>query len=96
MQASLAGFAVAANNLANINTPAFRPQRYNAASGAVTPLQPRPAANALPNAETGAPSNVDPARELVDLHAYVAAFRANSQVVRLAERLQKQALDILA
>jgi flagellar hook protein FlgE len=95
MQRNLAGFTVAAQNLANVNTDGYRALRYDAGRDVAVPSVDR---GEPPPAERGgarAPSNVDIAAEAVDAMRYEHGFRANARVVAAANRVQGELLDIL-
>ena len=86
---STANIGVAAHNVANFNTDGFRAQRLD---GAGT-LRPR---HAPPPDDGENRSDVDLAEEFIDIKINEHAFRANAFVVRVADRMTGELLDLLA
>ena len=84
-----AGVAVAANNIANVNTDGFRAQRLDGAGN----LRPRHDTSAAPDP---ASSDVDLAEEAIDMKRHEAGFRASVAVARIADRMNGELLDLLA
>lgn len=95
MRSSVAGFTTAAQNIANVNTPGYRAQRYDSATGtAQTPSRPE----AVPEEPTDElpESDVDLAGEIISMKMYELGFRANAATLYVADRVQKNIIDILA
>ena len=86
---SSASIAVAAHNVANLNTDGFRAQRLGGA-GNLEPRRDTPPAADIPG------SDVDLTEEIVDMKLNEKAFRANVAVLRTANRMSGELLDILA
>ena len=92
IQANQRGLDTVARNVANVNTPGYRAQRYDQASGQVEPRHdPRPPE---PDRPDPPPSDVDLAEELVDLKRYELGTRANARVIQVADRTLGRLLDI--
>ena len=93
-------FAAHAENVANANSTgytALRPEQISTAAGPVVrvtrPEKSRPNAQQPENAQ---PSDVDLARELVDIIAVKYDYKAAAKVLRTADELSGALLDILA
>ena len=83
-----AGVAVAANNIANVNTEGYRAQRQDSAGN----LRPR---QDTANAPEPAASDVDLAEEAIDMKRHEAGLKASVAVARVADRMTGEMLDLL-
>ena len=86
---STAGVNVAAHNIANLNTDGFRAQRLDSAGN----VRPR---NEAPPPEVADRSDVDLAEELIDMKVHEHGFKANINVLKAADRMNGELLDLLA
>lgn len=84
---------VAAHNVANVNTDGYRSVRYDGATDGVTTR------NAMGpdvvDADGNVPSGVDLASEFVEIKRAEIGYRANAAVLRVADRLTGELLDVL-
>lgn len=97
--------AATANNIANLNTPGYRPRTVGLSEqtgGGVATDVPR-SDNASPPADTldlspgaQAPSGVDLASEAVDTIVNTTAYAANAAVIRVEDELLGALLDTRA
>ncbi|WP_027184167.1 flagellar basal body rod C-terminal domain-containing protein [Desulfovibrio inopinatus] len=103
--------SVAAHNIANMSTPSFTPSRValesmldpngvraidNARLENATPPQEITAERARLESSTGAhPSDVDVAREMVNLTVAENGFAANAQAVRVQDDMTRQVIDMV-
>ncbi len=89
IQRSTAGIAVATHNISNFNTDGFRAQRLDGAGNLRARHDPPPP-------EHSELSDVDLAEEAISMKLHEKAFRANTAVVRAADRMTGELLDITA
>ncbi len=87
------GVQVVAHNVANANTDGFRSLRFNPGTGNT---QPRfyPMDSGWTDSDEPPPSDVDLAREFVDLKLFEIGYRANAMVLVAADRMQGELLDL--
>jgi flagellar hook protein FlgE len=92
---SLRSIETIAGNVANVSTDGYRAQRYDAATGTTTYRhEARPPSDA-PDAVAPPASDVDLAAEFVDLKRHEIGYRANAVLVRVADRMLGELLDVL-
>jgi flagellar hook protein FlgE len=91
MQDATLRLDVAANNVANVSTPGFRPSRVDA--GSVRPGDAPPVLPGVPGDEQ--PSGVDLGEEVVTTVTAPIAYAANARVVSAARELDKSLFDAL-
>ena len=101
MTHSLRGIDAAANNIANVNTDGYHAPRADGVSRA--PAESAPDANLPPTDLEAATSDldlptsdVDLATEFVRLKLYEVGYQANGLLIKVADRLMKETLDLLA
>ena len=99
MQAASSLLGATANNLANSDTPGYRATRVDMAAlqgGGVTvgnvSQDPTPGP-VQPDGKEG--SNVDPAREAINLTRAKVLYSANAAVYRMADRMTGTLLDVM-
>ena len=93
--ASSARVAASAHNIANVNTDGYKAQdSQGRVSPSVSAAQPIGAGTV--QVEAIEPSNVDVAKEFIDLIAAKATYEANAQVVRTSDEMLRESLDIKA
>ncbi|HEX4794473.1 MAG TPA: flagellar basal body rod C-terminal domain-containing protein [Humisphaera sp.] len=99
MQAASSMLGATANNLANSDSPGYRATRVDMASlqgGGVTAgnvSQDRTPGPIQPDGKEG--SNVDPAREAINLTRAKVLYSANAAVYRMADRMTGTLLDVM-
>ena len=93
MNHNLRSIETAAQNVANVNTDGYRAQRYDPATGTTRPRYDDPPANAA-DPDAAPPSDVDLATEFVDIKRSEIGYRANAVVVKVADALLGDLLDI--
>ena len=97
MRSNLSGFAVAAHNVANVNTEGYRSLRYGADTDSVEIRDIlRDSPELIEAAGDGPASDVELAREFVDMKQYENGFRANAVVLNAADRMHGALLDVFA
>lgn len=96
MQSNVSGFAVAAHNVANVNTEGYRSIRYDMDTDSVE-IRDRGTSREAASAGNESPaSDVELAREFVDMKRYEHGFRASAAVFGAADRMRGELLDLLA
>ncbi len=95
LASSSARVAASAQNIVNINTDGYLAKD---AQGRVTPAVSVSRAFGAGSVQVEAiePSNVNVAKEFIDMIAAKAAYEANAKVIRTTEDMQKDVLDIKA
>jgi flagellar hook protein FlgE len=94
MNRDMHAIETAAQNIANVNTDGYRARGDELVSEASAAPQSRDTgAAALLDLPT---SNVDLAREFVDLKVHEISYQANGIVIRIADRLLEETLNLLA
>jgi flagellar basal-body rod protein FlgC len=93
--ASSARITASAENIANVNTDGYlaHDTQNNSPSGLVSGKAFVPAAVQVAAIE---PSNVSIGKEFIDMMAAKAAYKANAAVIRTAEDMLEDSLDIKA
>ena len=86
---STAGINVAAHNIANLNTDGFRAQRLDSVGNVRARREPPPP-------EVADRSDVDLAEELISMKVHETSFKANINVLKAADRMNGELLDLLA
>ena len=81
-----AGVERVARNVANVNTDGYRAEPHHGSSEA---------RDSADSQHEPAPSDVDLAGEFVHLKQYEAGYRANATLVRVADRMLGELLDLL-
>ncbi len=87
------GVQVVAHNVANVNTDGFRSLRFNPGTGN-TQSRFDPIDSGWTDSDEPPPSDVDLAREFVDLKRFEIGYRANATVLMVANRMQGELLDL--
>ena len=103
MNRDLRGIATAAGNIANVNTDGYRTRREDSAAGVTTPRVSNSgdadAAALLDSTSSDVDfptSDVDLATEFVHLELHEISYQANGLLIKVADRLMKETLDLLA
>lgn len=87
--------AASAENIANVNTDGYLAKDLQGVAASPVAAGRAFGAGSV-QVEAIEPSNVDLAREFIDIIAARAAYEANARVIGAAEDLQRDALDIKA
>jgi flagellar hook protein FlgE len=97
MSRNMRGIETAAGNVANVNTDGYHAQRDGSATGAAASPESAPAAAAEAAALVDLPtSDVDLATEFVDIKLHEIGYQANGLLIKVADRMLEDTLDILA
>jgi flagellar hook protein FlgE len=91
------GIENAARNVANVNTDGYRAQQDGSAAGATTAPEATPTGNNEAASLVDLPaSDVDLATEFVEIKLHTIGYQANGLLIRVADRLLGETLDLLA
>ena len=94
---NMRGIEIAAQNVANVNTDGYRAQRDESAGDAAasqeSTLSVASDAAAIADLST---SNVDLATEFVDIKLHEIGYQANGLLIKVADRMNREILDLLA
>jgi flagellar basal body rod protein FlgC len=98
MQVASTFMQVSASNTANLLTDGYQARRVVATSSSDGSVGTRTSRDQTPGARVGdrALSNVDPAREIVDLKTSSFVYSANAAVIRQDNERTRSLIDVIA
>ncbi|HVP11551.1 MAG TPA: flagellar basal body protein [Phycisphaerae bacterium] len=92
---NMRGIEIAAQNVANVNTDGYRARREESAAGVTAQSEAAPSGGDAA-ADVDLPiSDVDLATEFVDIKLHEIGYQANGLLVKVADRMNRELLDLL-